>query len=64
MFQLNPDKEKQLAAHLQGAELYASAPPKDGVFTPPIDYPPHERCVEIEVDLGGGPARPPCSAAT
>ena len=37
-------------AHLKGAELYASAPPKDGVFTAPIDFPPHERCVEIEVD--------------
>ena len=42
-------------AHLKNAELYASAPPKKGgVFTPPIDYPPHERCVEIEVDLGTG----------
>ncbi len=55
IFQLNPDKEKALAAHLQGAELYASVPPKDGVFAPPIDYPPHGRCVEIEIDLGGGP---------
>ena len=54
IFQLNPDKEKALTAHLQGAELYASAPPKDGVFAPPIDYPPHGRCVEIEIDLGGG----------
>jgi glutamate N-acetyltransferase/amino-acid N-acetyltransferase len=24
------------------------------VFAPPIDYPPHERCVEIEVELGTG----------
>jgi glutamate N-acetyltransferase / amino-acid N-acetyltransferase len=56
VFQLNPDKEKALVAHLKGAELYASAPPKDGVFTAPIDYPPHERCVEINVDLGGGTA--------
>jgi glutamate N-acetyltransferase/amino-acid N-acetyltransferase len=54
VFQLNPEKEKALVAHLRGAELYASAAPKDGVFTAPIDYPPHERCVEIEVDLGGG----------
>jgi len=54
VFQLNPEKEKTLVAHLRGAELYASAPPKDGVFTAPIAYPPHERCVEIEVDLGGG----------
>jgi glutamate N-acetyltransferase/amino-acid N-acetyltransferase len=54
VFQLNPAKETALVAHLKGAELYASAPPKDGVFTAPIDYPPHERCVEIEVDLGQG----------
>lgn len=56
VFQLNPAKETALVAHLKGAELYASAPPKDGVFTAPIDYPPHERCVEIEVDLGQGKA--------
>jgi glutamate N-acetyltransferase/amino-acid N-acetyltransferase len=24
------------------------------VFTAPIDFPPHERCVEIEVELGQG----------
>ena len=56
VFQLNPEKEAALVAHLRGAELYASAPPKDGVFTAAIDYPPHERCVEIEVDLGSGAA--------
>ena len=56
VFQLNPDKEKALVEHLRGAELYASAPPKHGVFTAPIDYPPHERCVEINVDLGSGTA--------
>jgi glutamate N-acetyltransferase/amino-acid N-acetyltransferase len=56
VFQLNPEKEQALVAHLRSAELYASAAPKDGVFTAPIDYPPHERCVEIEVDLGGGTA--------
>jgi glutamate N-acetyltransferase/amino-acid N-acetyltransferase len=56
VFQLNPEKEQALVAHLRSAELYASAAPKDGVFTAPIDYPPHERCVEIEVDLGGGAA--------
>jgi glutamate N-acetyltransferase/amino-acid N-acetyltransferase len=26
--------------------------PADGVFTPPVDFPAHERCVEIAVDLG------------
>jgi glutamate N-acetyltransferase/amino-acid N-acetyltransferase len=56
VFQLNPAKETALAAHLRTAELYASAPPKDGVFTPPVDFPPHERCVEISIDLGGGTA--------
>jgi glutamate N-acetyltransferase/amino-acid N-acetyltransferase len=55
-FQLDPVKEAALVAHLRGAELYESAPPKDGVFTAPIDFPPHERCVEIEVDLGNGAA--------
>jgi glutamate N-acetyltransferase/amino-acid N-acetyltransferase len=56
VFQLDPDKEKALVAHLRGAELYASAPPREGVFSPPIDFPPHERCVEVEVDLGNGAA--------
>jgi glutamate N-acetyltransferase / amino-acid N-acetyltransferase len=55
VFQLNPEKELALTAHLRAAELYASAPPQNGVYAPPIDYPPHERCVEIEVDLGQGP---------
>ncbi|HYP17052.1 MAG TPA: bifunctional ornithine acetyltransferase/N-acetylglutamate synthase [Opitutus sp.] len=54
VFQLNPAKEQALTAHLREAELYASAAPKDGVFAPPVDFPPHERCVEIEVDLGAG----------
>ena len=42
--------------HLRQAELYASAPPKDGVFSPPIDFPPHERSVEIDIDVGNGAA--------
>jgi len=54
VFQLNPAKETALVAHLKGAELYVSAPPKDGVFSAAIDYPPHERCVELELDLGLG----------
>jgi len=53
-FRLDPTKETSLVAHLKSAELYASAPAKDGVSAPPVDYPPHERCVEIEVDLAGG----------
>ena len=56
VFQLNPEKENALVAHLRDAELYASAPPKDGVFTAAVDYPPHERCVEIEVEIGDGSA--------
>lgn len=56
VFQLNPEKETALTDHLLSAELYQSAPNADGVFTPPVDYPPHERCIEIEVDLGLGDA--------
>ena len=56
VFQLNPEKETALVAHLRHAELYTSAPPKDGVFTAPIDFPPHERCVEIDVEIGNGDA--------
>lgn len=55
-FFLDPSKEHALVAHLKNAELYASAPPRNGVFSPTIDFPPHERCVEIEVDLGAGSA--------
>lgn len=55
-FRLNPEKETALVAHLRHAELYESQPTADGVFTPPVDYPPHERCVEIEVDLDSGEA--------
>ncbi len=51
-FRLNPEKEAALVAHMRQAELYRSAPPKDGVYSPPIDFPPHERSVEIEVDFG------------
>jgi glutamate N-acetyltransferase / amino-acid N-acetyltransferase len=56
IFQLNPQKEIALVKHLRSAELYASAPPKNGVFAPPIDFPPHERCVELEIDVGSGTA--------
>ncbi len=52
---LDPAKERRLVAHLAGAELYASRPPPDGLtFRPPARFPLHERCVELEVDLGGG----------
>jgi glutamate N-acetyltransferase / amino-acid N-acetyltransferase len=56
-FRLNPEKETALVAHLKQAELYASQPTSDGAYAPPVDYPPHERCVEIDVDLGSGDAQ-------
>lgn len=55
-FMLDPSKEMALQSHLEAAQLYASQPTAQGVFLPPIDYPAHERCVEIEVLLGVGPA--------
>ncbi|HXQ82282.1 MAG TPA: bifunctional ornithine acetyltransferase/N-acetylglutamate synthase [Opitutaceae bacterium] len=51
-FTLDPQREAALVAHLRAAELYAGAPPKDGVHSPPVDFPAHERCVEVEIDLG------------
>jgi glutamate N-acetyltransferase/amino-acid N-acetyltransferase len=51
-FRLDPAKESALVAHMRQAELYTSAPPKGGVFSPPVDFPAHERCVEIEIDMG------------
>ncbi|GEJ58539.1 bifunctional ornithine acetyltransferase/N-acetylglutamate synthase [Anaeromyxobacter diazotrophicus] len=53
LMQLDPAKEERLVRHLRAAELYASAPPADGLtFRPPLRHPPHERSVELEVDLG------------
>ncbi len=56
VFRLDPTKELALVAHLKAAELYQSAPPKDGVYAPPIDFPPHERSVDIDIDVGNGAA--------
>jgi glutamate N-acetyltransferase/amino-acid N-acetyltransferase len=54
-FAMNEDAERALIAHLSRAELYASIAPPDGVtFKPPIRFPPHERSVEITVDLAVG----------
>jgi glutamate N-acetyltransferase/amino-acid N-acetyltransferase len=54
---LDPEKERRLVAHLRAAELYQSTAPADGgAFEPPVDFPPHERRVEIEIDLGLGSA--------
>jgi len=55
-FGLDPAVETDLIAHLKNAELYQSAAPADGVFKPVIDFPPHERCVELDIDLGCGSA--------
>lgn len=56
VFQLDPTKENGLVAHLKGAELYASRPTADALFAPPIDFPPHERAVDLEIDIGNGAA--------
>ncbi len=57
VFRLDPTREEALVAHMRGAELYASVAPPDGLtFVPPIRFPPHEKCVEIEVALGLGDA--------
>jgi glutamate N-acetyltransferase/amino-acid N-acetyltransferase len=54
---LDPAKEERLVRAMRAAELYASAPPPDGVtFRPAVDYPPHERCVDIAIELGLGSA--------
>lgn len=55
-FRLDPAAEAALTAHLAQAELYASAAPADGVFRPPVDYPAHEGCVALDIDLGAGQA--------
>lgn len=54
VFQLDPQKEVALVEHLKSAELYQSVIPSDGIYSAAVDYPPHERCVEIEIDLGQG----------
>jgi glutamate N-acetyltransferase/amino-acid N-acetyltransferase len=56
VFQLDPAKEAALVAHLKDAELYHSAPTPEGVFAAPIDFPAHERAVELEIDIGNGAA--------
>src|SRR6266545_1585511 len=54
---LDAEKERRLVQHMKSAELYASAPARDGLtFRPSVEHPPHERRVEIEIDLGVGPS--------
>jgi glutamate N-acetyltransferase/amino-acid N-acetyltransferase len=55
-FRLEPGAETELVAHLKRAEMYQSGLPVDGVFRPSLDFPPHERCVELVIDLAAGPA--------
>ncbi len=55
-FHLDSALEIELLRHLKQAELYASAISADGVFRPSVDFPPHERCVELEIDLASGTA--------
>ena len=56
LFQLDREKERRLTAHLVAAELYPQAPAADGItFRPPVDFPRHERSVEIGIELGAGP---------
>ncbi|NKB68112.1 MAG: arginine biosynthesis protein ArgJ [Candidatus Latescibacteria bacterium] len=56
VFAIDPDTDAQLHAYLKDAELYESAPDGQGSYVPPVAYPPHQRCVEIVVDLGCGGA--------
>jgi len=56
-FRLDPAKEQALVAHFRHAELYVSVPPADGLtFRPPVSWPPHERSVEIGIELNIGTA--------
>jgi glutamate N-acetyltransferase/amino-acid N-acetyltransferase len=56
VFRLSRDVETALVEHLRQAELYASVPAADGVFRPPLDYPPHERAVALDIELQAGSA--------
>lgn len=52
-FALDAKTEDELYEHMLGACLVAPTPP-GGAKPASLPYPPHERCVEIEVDLGVG----------
>jgi glutamate N-acetyltransferase/amino-acid N-acetyltransferase len=54
VFKLDREKEMALAAHFNEAELYASAPDQSGHFAVPVDFPRHERCVEVDLNFGAG----------
>jgi glutamate N-acetyltransferase/amino-acid N-acetyltransferase len=55
-FHIDPATEAELVAHLKQAELYSSGLPSDGIFRPSVDFPTHERCVELDIDLSAGAA--------
>jgi glutamate N-acetyltransferase/amino-acid N-acetyltransferase len=55
-FRLDLSKEAALVDHLRQAELYASAAPEGTVFHPPVSFPPHERVVDLDIELAAGPA--------
>ena len=56
-FRLDRGAEDALVRHFKQAEMYQSVAPADGLtFRPPIRFPPHERCVEVSVELGLGAA--------
>lgn len=52
-FTLTPALDEQVRAHLEATELYRSQGTSDGMFYTPVKYPPHDRCVEIEVAWPG-----------
>ena len=59
-FVLDADMEEKLFEYIEGAQLYKSSPTVDSekdsvpLFHPPVTYPPHERLVEIDIDIGLG----------
>jgi glutamate N-acetyltransferase/amino-acid N-acetyltransferase len=55
-FRLDPAVDAALVEYLREAEMYASRPAEGVRARPPVDYPPHERIVDVEIDLGAGDA--------
>ncbi|KDO28439.1 arginine biosynthesis ArgJ, partial [Saprolegnia parasitica CBS 223.65] len=53
-FALNSDVEALLVSHMKRAQL--TEPTRGGLEVASHDYPPHDHCVEITVDLGLGQA--------
>ncbi|MDX2019312.1 MAG: bifunctional glutamate N-acetyltransferase/amino-acid acetyltransferase ArgJ [Deltaproteobacteria bacterium] len=52
-FCLTPAIDDLVRAHLEDTELYTSKGNAEGMFYAPVKYPPHDRCVEIEVSWPG-----------